>query len=70
MEILIAIHHHRHGEDVTVYDVTDFKSFGEDDVIEMLGEHFEADRDDEYLTLVGPYSKLDIKKVTAPDGRE
>ncbi len=69
MQILIAIHHHRHGVDTYLYDVENFKSFGEEDVIEMLGEQFEEDRE-EYISLFGPYSTSEIKVVTAPDGRK
>ena len=44
------------------------KTSAEEDVIEMLGDQFEEDRE-EYIYLYGPYSALDIKKVKPTLGR-
>ena len=68
MKILVAIHRHRHGEDVYLYNVEDFEDFAEEDVIEMLGDQFEEDRE-EYIYLYGPYSASDIKQVKPTLGR-
>ena len=60
MRLFVALHHHRHGLDVNVYDVDPGITFTADDAVERLGEAFEANREDEWVEVMGP---VDIIKV-------
>jgi len=59
MNLVVGLHHHRHGVDIHVFDVSDFPYFDEGDFEDYLGEEFERDRE-EWLEL---QSIEEVKKL-------
>lgn len=64
IKIYVALHHHRFGADVLLFDgsLEPDKWLTEEDVIHSLGDALEPDQD-EWIEIFGPYESGDMKII-------